>query len=99
MKVFWWTMQEWGDYDSWKYNKDYRETLESYDFTYMNITSDIDRIMKQNKITGEEMQISKEDGHMSKKGNWVMAEAMKRYLVLNKDNLSTDMDHHGIDGC
>jgi hypothetical protein len=97
MKVFWWTVQEWGDYDSWKYNKDYRETLESYDFTYMNITSHIDRIMKQNKITDEEMQISKEDGHMSKKGNWVMAEAMKRYLAFNKDNPPTDMVHYGID--
>jgi hypothetical protein len=55
--------------------------------------------MKQNKITGEEMQISKEDGHMSKKGNWVMAEAMKRYLAFNKDNPPTDMVHYGIDGC
>lgn len=65
----------------------------------MNLTSDIDRVMKQNKIEEEDMVISKEDGHMSKKGNWVMAEAMKRYLSFNTDNIPTDMVHNGIDGC
>lgn len=48
----------------------------------MNLTSDIDRVMKQNKIEEEDMVISKEDGHMSKKGNWVMRRSNEEIFVI-----------------